>query len=167
VVEKCKEWRKVPSIWPGQGRPSVSAVKEPVQEVVVVLLGGGVLLLGLLLGLVLVVEEAADDPGLLLAVLVLGRVVGLPLVPVVTSMLTLIAYRFAVGADVPKVPYLTLLDTFILASSLLVFLSLVEVVITTSLAVAGRIEAARAIDRHSRWIFPSAFSIVTAAILLR
>lgn len=85
----------------------------------------------------------------------------------ITSMLTLIAYRFAVGADVPKLPYLTLLDAFILASSVLVFLSLVEVVITTTLAVGGRIEAARAIDRHGRWIFPSAFSIVTVAILLR
>ena len=47
------------------------------------------------------------------------------------------------------------------------FLSLVEVLITTTLAVGGRIEAARAIDRHGRWTFPSAFSIGTAAILLR
>jgi hypothetical protein len=85
----------------------------------------------------------------------------------ITSMLTLIAYRFAVGADVPKLPYLTLLDAFILASSVLVFLSLVEVVTTTTLAVGSRIETARAIDRHSRWIFPSAFGVVTAAILLR
>lgn len=85
----------------------------------------------------------------------------------ITSMLTLIAYRFAVGADVPRLPYLTLLDAFILASSVLVFLSLVEVVTTTSLAVGGRIEAARAIDRHSRWTFPTAFVVVNAAILLR
>ena len=82
----------------------------------------------------------------------------------ITSMLTLIAYRFAIGADVPTLPYLTLLDAFILARSVLVFLSLFEVVTTTSLAIGGRIEAARAIDRHSRWIFPSTFSIVTAAI---
>ncbi len=32
----------------------------------------------------------------------------------VTSMLTLIAYRFAIGADTPKLPYLTLMDAFIL-----------------------------------------------------
>jgi hypothetical protein len=85
----------------------------------------------------------------------------------ITSMLTLIAYRFAIGADVPKLPYLTLLDRFILASSLLVFLSLVEVLITTTLAVGGRIEAGRAIDRYSRWIFPSVFSIITVTIFLR
>ena len=49
----------------------------------------------------------------------------------VTSMLTLIAYRFAIGSEVPKLPYLTRLDAFILASSLLVFLSLIEVMLTT------------------------------------
>jgi hypothetical protein len=48
----------------------------------------------------------------------------------VTSMLTLIAYRFAIGSEVPKLPYLTRLDGFILAGSLLVFLSLIEVMLT-------------------------------------
>jgi hypothetical protein len=85
----------------------------------------------------------------------------------VTSMLTLIAYRFAVGADVPRLPYLTLLDRFILAGSLLVFLSLVEVLITTTLSLRSRIEAARAVDRHARWVFPAAFAFVAAVIYLR
>ncbi len=39
----------------------------------------------------------------------------------VTSMLTLIAYRFAVGGEVPRIPYTTRLHTFILASTTLVF----------------------------------------------
>jgi hypothetical protein len=82
----------------------------------------------------------------------------------ITSMLTLIAYRFAIGADVPSLPYLTLLDTFILASSLLVLLSLVEVLITTTLALRDRIEAGRALDRHARWLFPSVFVIVSGII---
>ena len=38
----------------------------------------------------------------------------------VTSMLTLIAYRFRVGSSVPRVSYLTKLDLFILAATLLV-----------------------------------------------
>ena len=82
-------------------------------------------------------------------------------------MLTLIAYRFAVGADVPKLPYLTLLDRFILASSVLVFLSLVEVLVTTTLALRNRSDAARAIDRHARWVFPTVFSLLAAAIFWR
>ncbi len=78
----------------------------------------------------------------------------------VTSMLTLIAYRFAIGAEVPKLPYLTLLDSFILLGSVMVFLSLIEVMITTRLALNNRVETARALDRHSRWAFPLAFAAV-------
>lgn len=83
----------------------------------------------------------------------------------VTSMLTLIAYRFSIGADVPKLPYLTLLDTFILISSILVFFSLIEVMVTTALALDGKVGIARAVDRHCRWVFPLIF-LVSAAWLI-
>jgi gamma-aminobutyric acid receptor subunit beta len=82
----------------------------------------------------------------------------------VTSMLTLIAYRFAIGNDVPKLPYLTLLDAFILVSTLMVFLSLIEVIITTKMASNGRIEAARATDRQCRWIFPASFLVAVSSL---
>jgi hypothetical protein len=85
----------------------------------------------------------------------------------VTSMLTLIAYRFAVGAEVPKLPYLTRLDAFILASSLLVFLSLIEVLVTTRLATDNRVDLARRIDRGCRFVFPLVFIAFTTAIFLR
>jgi hypothetical protein len=84
----------------------------------------------------------------------------------VTAMLTLIAYRFAVDSDVPKLPYLTRLDAFILMSSVLVFLSLIEVMVTTKFATMDRIELARRIDRRCRWIFPLMFTVVTAFIFL-
>jgi hypothetical protein len=82
----------------------------------------------------------------------------------VTSMLTLIAHRFAVGADVPKLPYLTLLDELILAGTLLVFFSIVEVLATTTLAARGRAATAHAIDRRARWAFPLAFVLATGWI---
>ncbi|MGA7215802.1 MAG: hypothetical protein WBX20_16490 [Terrimicrobiaceae bacterium] len=85
----------------------------------------------------------------------------------VTSMLTLIAYRFAIGSEVPKLPYLTRLDAFILASSLLVFLSLIEVMLTTKLATNNRTDLARTIDRRCRILFPLAFSVASVAIFLR
>ena len=75
----------------------------------------------------------------------------------VTAMLTLIAYRFAVGALLPKVSYLTRMDYFILASTVLVFLSLVEGVVTSRLAAGGRLEIARRLDHHARWVFPAVF----------
>lgn len=85
----------------------------------------------------------------------------------VTSILTLIAYRFAIGADVPRLPYLTRLDAFILISSILVFCSLIEVMVTTKLADQHRLEFARKIDCHCRWLFPCVFTVLTAVIFLR
>jgi hypothetical protein len=82
----------------------------------------------------------------------------------ITSMLTLIAYRFSIGSEVPKLSYLTALDAFILTSTILVFFSLVEVVITATLAVRGRVDAALTIDRYSRWLFPCVFAIALATI---
>ena len=75
----------------------------------------------------------------------------------VTSMLTLIAYRFAIGTFLPVISYLTRLDLFILGSTLLVFFSLVEVVVTSNLARKRRKELAYTVDRVSRWVFPIAF----------
>jgi hypothetical protein len=85
----------------------------------------------------------------------------------VTAMLTLIAYRFAVDSDVPKLPYLTRLDEFILMSSLLVFLSLIEVTATTKFANRDRLALAHAIDRRCRWLFPLVFAICSVVILCR
>ena len=83
----------------------------------------------------------------------------------VTSMLTLIAYRFSIGNEVPKLPYLTLLDAFILISTILVFLALIEVVISTGLWFNGQKEPAQAIDRRSRIVFPAVFVILSVAIV--
>jgi hypothetical protein len=78
----------------------------------------------------------------------------------ITTMLTLIAYRFAVGTDLPKVSYLTRLDYFILVATFLVFASLVEVVVTSGYAKIGELKRARAIDRWARVLFPLTFIAV-------
>lgn len=83
----------------------------------------------------------------------------------VTAMLTLIAYQFVIDSDVPDLPYLTRLDAFILMSSVLVFLSLIEVLITTKFANRDRTDLARAIDRRCRWIFPVLFALGTLVTL--
>jgi len=83
----------------------------------------------------------------------------------VTSMLTLIAYRSAVGAETPKLPYLTNLDAFILASTVLVLLTLVESVVTTTLVSRGQAALADRIDRFSRYAFPAAYLAVSVLTL--
>jgi hypothetical protein len=78
----------------------------------------------------------------------------------VTSMLTLIAYRFMVGSAVPKISYLTKLDLFILSATLLVFTTLLEAVVTGTFARTERVELARKIDRVARVVYPSALICV-------
>lgn len=78
----------------------------------------------------------------------------------VTSMLTLIAYRFAIGNVVPNVDYLTRFDKFVFGSTLLVFLALVETIATGSLSVSQRGELALRFDQISRLIFPLIFLVI-------
>ncbi len=71
-----------------------------------------------------------------------------------TTILTLIAFLFNLNSLLPRIPYLTNLDFFILFSLILVFLSFIEVVITCSLALADRDRIAIIIDRCARVVFP-------------
>jgi len=80
----------------------------------------------------------------------------------VTSMLTLIAYRFMVGGMLPRISYLTRMDVFTTASTVLVFLTLIEATITVMLTKRERLETARAVDRFSRWGFPLAYVLAFA-----
>ncbi len=80
-----------------------------------------------------------------------------------TSMLTLIAYRFAIDSQLPLLPYMTRLDVFILASTLLVFFSLIEVVATLILDNIQKKKRAVRIDRYCRVIFPVIFGIASIA----
>jgi len=86
----------------------------------------------------------------------LGPQIGLS----VTSMLTLIAYRFAIGNVVPDVSYLTRFDKFVFGSTLLVFLALVEAIASGSLSFSKNEKAANSIDRYSRFIFPGIFIVL-------
>lgn len=75
----------------------------------------------------------------------------------VTTVLTLIAYHIALSGRLPQIPYLTQMDKFLFSSTILVFLSLIEVVITSHLSSTKRIDLGRRIDRTARWLFPVLF----------
>ena len=51
-----------------------------------------------------------------------------------TALLTMIAYRFALASDLPVISYLTRMDIFILGSTVLVGLALLEVITTVRMA---------------------------------
>src|SRR5207302_5901628 len=78
----------------------------------------------------------------------------------VTSMLTIIAYRFILANQLPKVAYLTRFDYLLLGCTTLVFLALVEVVAAHRLLTQGYSEGTRKLDVLSRGIFPAVFLIL-------
>jgi hypothetical protein len=84
----------------------------------------------------------------------------------VTSMLTLIAYRFAIDNQLPRLPYTTNLDAFILMSTVLVFFSFIEVLVTTILENQKRNWLAITIDRFCRVIFPVIFLLASMSIFV-
>lgn len=83
-----------------------------------------------------------------------------------TSMLTLIAYRFSIDSLVPAVSYLTRMDTFILSSTLLVFATLGEAVITSVLTKHGKAKLAVRMDQWCRLIIPAGFFALACHVFL-
>jgi hypothetical protein len=62
---------------------------------------------------------------------------------------------------------MTRLDALILTSTVLVFLSLIEVLVATILENNQQTERARKIDRYCRVIFPIVFTIASVAIFAK
>ena len=77
-----------------------------------------------------------------------------------TSILTVIAYRFALASQIPPVPYATRLESFLNGAFVLAFLALVEVIATARLIYRDRTPAAERVDYHCRWVFPTALTLV-------
>ena len=76
----------------------------------------------------------------------------------VTTVLTLIAFHIALSGRLPDIPYLTHMDKFLFSSTILVFMALIEVVITSHMASTDRLALAKRIDRTARWLFPALFA---------
>ena len=73
----------------------------------------------------------------------------------VTSMLTLIAYRFAIASALPPIAYLTRLDRFLIGSSVLVFLALAGAVAVSYIAEKHGEDHAHGLNRTARWMSPA------------
>ncbi len=76
------------------------------------------------------------------------------------TIFTLIAYRFAIALQLPKVSYLTKLDYFILLLTAMVFLALGEAVVVSKIASDGNKKLANKIDKYSRVIYMIAFIVI-------
>jgi len=83
-----------------------------------------------------------------------------------TSMLTLIAYQFALAEMLPRISYLTRADGFILGSLVLVFLALAEAAVTVILVNFGREAPAVTLDYVCRIGFPLAYVVIILTTLI-
>ena len=81
----------------------------------------------------------------------------------VTSLLTIIAYRFIASSLLPKIPYLTLLDIFILSATILVFSTIIITSICSLLLQSGKLHTVEKINNVCRIAYP--ISLVFVSIL--
>jgi hypothetical protein len=85
---------------------------------------------------------------------------------VATSMLTLIAYRFAISSHLPPIAYLTQLDKFMVASSVLVFGALAAATSVTYFEGRGNTTLAARLDIAFRVLAPLLFLLVFVKVFL-
>lgn len=85
----------------------------------------------------------------------------------VTTILTVIAFAFAISATMPRVSYLTFIDAFFLTCYVFVFLAIVELMTVHAAHRRGGPDLGRKIRRISRWLVPLAFLAVNLAIAVR
>ena len=85
----------------------------------------------------------------------------------VTTILTVIAFAFAISATMPRLPYLTYIDAFFLECYIYVFLAVVELM---TVHVTHRSEHRRdlglEIRKYSRWLIPASFMVTNAIIAI-
>jgi hypothetical protein len=84
-----------------------------------------------------------------------------------TSMLTLIAFQFAMASILPRISYFTVLDKFITGSTVLVFLALLESLTTSFLVSKKKNELALRIDDVCRIAFPLTFVLMVLVVFFR
>lgn len=74
-----------------------------------------------------------------------------------SSVLTIIAYRFVLASLLPRLPYMTRMDYFTVGSTVLVFLVLITIVLTSFLTGKYNEAIAHRVDLCARFFFPIAF----------
>ncbi|GAA4848479.1 hypothetical protein [Algivirga pacifica] len=72
----------------------------------------------------------------------------------ITSMLTVMAYRFMIHNDLPTISYLTRMDVLVMESTVIVFFTLVEDLIANLVGRRKGEEKGKKVDSVAKWLFP-------------
>lgn len=84
----------------------------------------------------------------------------------VTTILTVIAFAFAIQANLPKVPYLTFIDVFFLICYLFVFATAIELTAVHLAGHSGHGARIRRLSTAIRVVLPVAFAVVNLIMVL-
>jgi hypothetical protein len=82
-----------------------------------------------------------------------------------TGVLTIVAYQFAIGNTLPRVPYLTLMDKLMIASFLMIAVTVIENLLVAHYQESDPARALR-VDRTARWLFPALYAAIVALVVL-
>lgn len=83
-----------------------------------------------------------------------------------TGVLTVVAYQFIATGSLPKIPYVTLMDTYITVSFVVMILTIFQSLIVSSMKKRNRNELALKMDVLSRRIFPLVYLLAMGAATL-
>ena len=81
------------------------------------------------------------------------------------NLLLFIAFNFTIGNDLPRLGYLTFLDTFLLTAFVITSLVFLLAVYMKRMETDGKTELAHRIDAHVMWLYPVAYLLGTALTL--
>jgi len=80
------------------------------------------------------------------------------------GVLTIVAYQFVMVENMPRMSYLTFLDSVLITSFVMITLTVPQSLLIHSLVRKGKQRWARTIDRTSRWAFPLVYFLLLASV---
>lgn len=83
----------------------------------------------------------------------------------VTTILTVIAFAFAISTNLPKVPYLTFIDVFFLGCYVFVFITAIELTLVHLAGRSKRDQMGKTIRRFSRIVLPVLFVLTNLLMI--
>ncbi|MGO9602736.1 MAG: hypothetical protein ACLQAT_04915 [Candidatus Binataceae bacterium] len=83
----------------------------------------------------------------------------------VTTMLTVVAFLFAIEGNLPRIGYLTFFDGVFLTSFVFIFLSMIEITVIHVLHLRRKERTAVVIHSVSRWLFPVVYTALIALMI--
>ena len=84
----------------------------------------------------------------------------------IVGVLTVVAYQFVITDSLPRVPYITFMDSFFVISYISMILAALENVAAGIVASEGNEEFELSLDRTSRWAFPLGFALSMAVVIV-